>query len=140
MTDTDKQRQSQFVQAYLRHRFHDRLTHFERGKARYAAARTWTVAFAATFFITAAALGAVGMADGPRRPLWAFLATAFAALATAVSAYESTFGFRRLAREYSTTVTALQRLEVDGPTPDDVDDEQLVSFVTEVESVFRYGR
>lgn len=140
MTETDKQRQAQFVQAYLRHRFHDRLDHFERGKSRYAAARTWTVAMSATLFISAAALGAVGMADGPRRPMWAFLAAALAAAATAVAAYEATFGFRRLAREYSTTVTALKRLEADGPTPDDVDDEQLVGFVTEVESVLRYGR
>lgn len=139
-TDTDKQRQAQFVQAYLRHRFHDRLAHYERGKSRYAAARTWTVAFTATWFIGAAALGAIAMADEPRRPMWAFAAAVLAALATAVSAYESTFGFRRLAREHSATVTALQRLEVDGPTPDDVDDEQLVTFVTEVESVLRYGR
>lgn len=94
----------------------------------------------ATLFISAAAFGAIGMADGPRRPLWAFLATAFAALATAVAAYESTFGFRRLAREYSATVTSLQKLAADGPTPEDVDDEQLVTFVTEVETVFRYGR
>lgn len=137
---SDKQRQAQFVEAYLRHRFQDRLEHFERGRKRYASARTWTVAIAATLFIGAAALAAVGMADGPRRAMWAFGATTLAALATAVSAYEATFGFRRLARENATTSVALQRLAVDGPTPDDVDDERLVAFVTEVESVLRYGR
>jgi hypothetical protein len=137
---SDKQRQSQFVEAYLRHRFSDRLDHFERGRKRYAAARTWTVAVAAALFIAAAAAAAVGMADGPRRALWGFAATALAALATAVSLYEATFGFRRLARENATTSVALQRLAVDGPTPDDVDDEGLVAFVTEVESVLRYGR
>ncbi len=137
---TEKQRQAQFVEAYLRHRFSDRLDHFERGRKKYSSARTWTVALAATLFIGAAALAAVGMADGPRRAMWAFAATTLAALATAVSAYEATFGFRRLARENAITSVALQRLAVDGPTPDDVDDERLVAFVTEVESVLRYGR
>ncbi|MGW6444277.1 SLATT domain-containing protein [Lentzea sp. NPDC055074] len=137
---TDKQRQAQFVEAYLRHRFQDRLDHFERGRKRYSRARTWTVALAAAFFIAAAAAAAIGMADGPRRAMWSFVATTLAALGTAMSLYEATFGFRRLARESATTSVALQRLAVDGPTPDDVDDERLVAFVTEVESVLRYGR
>ncbi|MFS8103365.1 SLATT domain-containing protein [Lentzea alba] len=137
---TVEQRQAQFVEAYLRHRFSDRLDHFERGRKRYSSARTWTVAIAAGLFIAAAAAAAVGMADGPRRALWGFAATTLAALATAVSLYEATFGFRRLARENATTSVALQRLAVDGPTPDDVDGERLVAFVTEVESVLRYGR
>lgn len=137
---TVKQRQAQFVEAYLRHRFSDRLDHFERARKRYSSARTWTVAIAAALFIAAAAAAAVGMADGPRRAVWGFAATTLAALATAVSLYEATFGFRRLARESATTSVALQRLAVDGPTPDDVDDERLVVFVTEVESVLRYGR
>ena len=128
---SDKQRQAQFVEAYLRHRFQDRLDHFERARKRYSRARTWTVALAAA---------AVGMADGPRRAMWGFAATTLAALGTALSLYEATFGFRRLARESATTSVALQRLAVDGPTPDDVDDERLVAFVTEVESVLRYGR
>jgi len=136
----DSPRQAQFVEAYLRHRFQDRQDHFERGRKRYASARTWTVAIAAALFIAAAAAAAVGMADGPRRALWGFAATTLAALATAVSLYEATFGFRRLARENAITSVALQRLAVDGPTPDDVDGERLVAFVTEVESVLRYGR
>ncbi|KOV84946.1 SLATT domain-containing protein [Nocardia sp. NRRL S-836] len=137
---TDQQRQAQFVEAYLRHRFSDRLDHFERGRRRYSGARTWTVAIAAALYIAAAAAAAVGMADGPRRALWGFTATTLAALATAVAAFEATFGFRRLARENAITSVALQRLAVDGPTPEDVDDERLVAFVTEVESVLRYGR
>ncbi|MEV6718551.1 SLATT domain-containing protein [Lentzea sp. NPDC051208] len=137
---SDKLRQAQFVEAYLRHRFQDRLDHFERSRKRYSRARTWTVALSAAMFIAAAAAAAIGMADGPRRAMWAFVATTFAALGTAMSLYEATFGFRRLARESATTSVALQRLAVDGPTPDDVDDERLVAFVTEVESVLRYGR
>ncbi|MEU7475908.1 SLATT domain-containing protein [Lentzea sp. NPDC042327] len=137
---SDEQRQAQFVEAYLRHRFSDRLDHFERGRRRYSSARTWTVAIAAALFIAAAAAAAAGMADGPRRAVWGFAATTLAALATAVTAYEATFGFRRLARENAAASVALQRLAVDGPTPDDVDDERLVAFVTEVESVLRYGR
>ncbi|MCG8923435.1 SLATT domain-containing protein [Lentzea sp. CC55] len=137
---SDKQRQAQFVEAYLRHRFSDRLDHFERSRKRYSAAHTWTVALAAALFIAAAAAAAIGMADGPRRAMWGFAATTLAALGTAMSLYEATFGFRRLARESATTSVALQRLAVDGPTPEDVDDERLVAFVTEVESVLRYGR
>ena len=138
---TEKQRQAQFVEAYLRHRFSDRLDHFERGRKKLL--ERSHVDGRARGDVVHRRGRARGGRDGGRAAqgdVGVSRPQPLRHLRTAISAYEATFGFRRLARENATTSVALQRLAVDGPTPDDVDDERLVAFVTEVESVLRYGR
>ncbi|QFZ22155.1 hypothetical protein [Saccharothrix syringae] len=126
----------QFLRAYLRHRVGDRLAAFERARTRYTTARRWTTAGTVLLFTAAAALGAVAVADGQRRALWAFLATATSALAVAVAAYEAAFAFRALSRRSANGVALLHLLQAHGaPRGEDGVD----AFRTEVESVLRHS-
>ncbi|MFD7655022.1 SLATT domain-containing protein [Actinosynnema sp. NPDC059797] len=136
MTTTPDDHREQFLRAYLRHRVGDRLAAFERDRARYATARRWTTAVTVLLFTAAAALGAVAVADGPRRDRWAFLATAAAALASAVAACEAAFSFRELSRRSADGVALLHVLQAHGaPRGEDGVD----AFRAEVESVLRHS-
>jgi hypothetical protein len=126
----------QFLRAYLRHRVGDRLAAFERDRARYTTARRWTTAATVLLFTAAAALGALAVADGPHRAQWAFLATAAAALACAVTTYEAAFAFRALSHRSANGVALLHLLQAHG-APDGQDGVD--AFRTEVESVLRYS-
>lgn len=126
----------QFLRAYLRHRVGDRLAAFEQARVRYTTARRWTTAVTVLLFTGAAALGAVAVADGQRRALWAFLATAAAALAGAVTTYEAAFSFRALSRRSANGAALLHLLQAHG-APDGQDGVD--AFRTEVESVLRHS-
>ncbi|GAA3462393.1 hypothetical protein ACFFSW_26365 [Saccharothrix longispora] len=126
----------QFVRAYLRHRVGERLAGFEQARARYTSARRWTTAGTVLLFTAAAALGAVAVADAPRRELWAFLATVAAAGATALAVYEAAFSFRALSRRSANGVALLHLLQAHG-APEGEDGVN--AFRTEVESVLRHS-
>ncbi|MGM1060589.1 hypothetical protein [Saccharothrix sp. Mg75] len=126
----------QFVRAYLRHRVGERLAGFEQARARYTSARRWTTAGAVLLYTAAAALGAVAVADAPRRELWAFLAAVAAAGATAVAVYEAAFSFRALSRRSANGVALLHLLQAHG-APEGEDG--VTAFRTEVESVLRHS-
>ncbi|GAA1297292.1 hypothetical protein [Saccharothrix xinjiangensis] len=136
MTTTPDDHREQFLRAYLRHRVGDRLATFERDRARYTTARRWTTAVTVLLFTAAAALGAVAVADGPRRAQWAFLATAAAALATAVAACEAAFSFGALSRRSANGVALLHLLQAHG-APRGKDGVE--AFRAEVESVLRHS-
>ncbi|MFI9010650.1 SLATT domain-containing protein [Actinosynnema sp. NPDC053489] len=126
----------QFLRAYLRHRLGDRLAAFERARSRYTTARRWTTGLTVLLFTAAAALGAVAVADGGRRALWAFLAAVATALATAITGYEAAFSFRALSRRSAHGVALLHLLRAHGaPEGEDGVD----AFRTEVESVLRHA-
>jgi hypothetical protein len=133
---SDADRRTQFLRVYLKHRVGERLDAFERGRARYASARRWSVASTVVLLAGAAAMGAIGAADAVNRPLWGFLAAVLAALAMAVSWYESAFGFRRLARRSASGVALLELLQAHGVASDE---DGVNAFVTEVESVLRHS-
>ncbi|WP_158851581.1 hypothetical protein [Saccharothrix deserti] len=126
----------QFLRAFLRHRVGERLAGFEQAQARYTSARRWATAVTVLLFTAAAALGAVAVADGGRRALWAFLATVAAALATAVTVYETAFSFRALSRRSANGVALLHLLQAHG-APEGEDGVN--AFRTEVESVLRHS-
>ncbi|WP_199442703.1 SLATT domain-containing protein [Umezawaea beigongshangensis] len=136
-----RHREAQFLDAYLRHRLGAELDRHERARAVHSAARVWTVSLSAALLTGAAVLGAAGVADAARRPVWGFAATLCAALASAVAGYEAVFGFQRLGREHGEAVSSLHLLRAHGPTPDDLDegDDRLPGFVADVESVLRRG-
>lgn len=134
--DTADERRTQFLRVYLRHRVGEELDRLERGRVRYAAARRWTVTLSVLLLTGAAALGAVAAADASRRPLWGFLATVLAALATSAALYEAAFGFRRLARRSASGVALLHLLQAHGVAEGE---DGVAAFVTEVESVLRHS-
>ncbi|MFC6088486.1 hypothetical protein [Saccharothrix lopnurensis] len=136
MTTTPDDHREQFLRAYLRHRVGDRLAAFERDRARCTTARRWTTATTVLLFTAAAALGAVAVADGPRRAQWAFLATAAAALASAVATYEAAFSFRALSRRSAHGGALLHLLQAHG-APEGRDGVE--AFRTEAESVLRHS-
>ena len=62
--------------------------------------------------------------------MWAFMAASFAALSTAIAAYEVAFGFERLSRQYADTLSVLMLAYVERPSaPDDQNVEQHVALV-----------
>ncbi|MFE2757908.1 hypothetical protein ACFXGA_38490 [Actinosynnema sp. NPDC059335] len=126
----------QFVRAYLRHRVGERLAGFEQARARYTTARRWTTGLTVLLFTAAAALGAVAVADGRHRALWAFLAAVAAALATAVTVCESAFSFHALSRRSADGVALLHLLQAHG-APEGEDGVN--AFRAEVESVLRHA-
>ncbi|MFI9817862.1 hypothetical protein [Saccharothrix variisporea] len=126
----------QFLRAYLRHRVGDRLAAFEHARTRYARALRWTTAGTVLLYTGAAALGAVAVADPGRRAVWGFLATVAAALAIAVTVYESAFSFRAQARRSADAVALLHLLQAHG-APEGQDGVD--AFRTEVESVLRHA-
>jgi hypothetical protein len=134
----DGQRRAQFLDLYLRHRLGDQVRWYERRQHEYGAARRWTVSASAVLLSASALFGALGVADQPRRTAWAFVATALAAMATAVAGYEAAFGFERLARRYGDTAATLHLLDAQGPRPPDVASpsgaERLAGFVQDVET------
>jgi hypothetical protein len=136
---TEHDHRDQFLRAYLRHRLRDQLEDHERAGTRYSTARHWTVTLSTIMFAVSALLGGLGIADGARRPMWAFLATTAAALGCAVAGYEAAFGFRRASREHANTVATLRLLATHGPTAPDVTTsvgaQRLASFVRDVETV-----
>ncbi|WP_447009318.1 hypothetical protein [Saccharothrix hoggarensis] len=136
MSLADDDHREQFLRAYLRHRVAERLAGFEQAQARYGAAGRWATTAAVLLFTAAAALGAVAVADDGRRALWAFLATAAAALATAVTVYEATFSFRARSQRSADGVALLHLLQAHG-APEGEDGVN--AFRTEVESVLRHG-
>ncbi|MEJ2857746.1 MULTISPECIES: hypothetical protein [unclassified Saccharothrix] len=126
----------QFLRAYLRHRVGDRLAAFEHARNRYARALRWTTASTVLLYTGAAALGAVAVADPVQRAMWGFLATVAAALAIAVTVYESAFSFRAQARRSAGAVALLHLLQAHG-APEGQDGVD--AFRTEVESVLRHA-
>ena len=136
MTTRVDDHREQFLRAYLRHRVGERLAGFEQAQSRYTAARRWTTGLTVLLFTAAAAFGAVAVADGGQRALWAFLATVAAARATAISVYGHAFSFRALSRRSADGVALLHLLQAHG-APEGEDGVN--AFRTEVESVLRHA-
>ena len=87
------------LDVYRRYRIDDQARYYERRAADFERARRWTVTVTALLLVLAALFGSLGAADADRRAAWAFVAAALAALATALSTLESSFGFERFALE-----------------------------------------
>lgn len=138
---TEPERRTDFLRAYLRHRMADQAAWHERRSTQYRSARRWTTGLSAALLAAAALFGALGAADASHRALWAFLATTGAAIAAALTAYESAFGFEQLSRQYGDTAATLHLLRATAPSPLEVggiDGERVLrEYVERAELVLR---
>jgi hypothetical protein len=132
---------AEFLEAYRSHRIRHQERYYGQRSHDYEQARRWSVTATALLLVTAALLGALGAADAPRRAIWAFLAAALSAVATAITSYEAAFGFERYARQYRDTRLALRLVDARGPMPEDLEDPgtdaRVGEFVVEVERLLR---
>lgn len=127
-------RDEQALDAYRRYRVEAQAAYYERQARTFQKALRRTTRISAVLLVGAAFFGALGTADPSHRGIWAFTATALAALATAVATYEITFGFERLSRQYDDTLAALVLADAAGLTLDD-DGDALAARVTSIEQV-----
>jgi hypothetical protein len=126
----------ELLRLYSRYRIQDQVAYYERQADRYERALRRAVAMAAVLFVAATLCGALASADAPGgRGMWAFLAAGFAALATAMTAYEVAFGFERYSRQYAETLASLQL--ADANRPPGTDANTVVEHVTLVETLLR---
>lgn len=132
---------AEFLDAYRRHRIGHQERYYGHRSRDYERARRWSVAATAVLLALAALFGALGAADAPRRAMWAFLAAAVSAVATAIMSYEAAFGFEHYSRQYRDTRLALRLVDARGPRSEDLDDSNadatLGEFVTEIERLLR---
>jgi hypothetical protein len=120
----------QVLQAYDHYRVEDQVAYYRRQTIICERALRRTTRISAVLLVFAALFGSLGAVDEARRGMWAFMAATFAALSTAIAAYEVAFGFERLSRQYADTLSALMLAYAAGPTaPDDQNVEQHVALV-----------
>jgi hypothetical protein len=109
------------LRLYSRFRIQDQVAYYERQADRYERALRRAVAISALLFVAATLCGALASADAPGgRGMWAFCSAGFAALATALTAYEVAFGFERYSRRYAETLASLRLAEASRPPGTDV--------------------
>jgi hypothetical protein len=129
---------SELLDAYRRHRIDDQTQYYARRAVEFERARRWTVAASAGLLVLAALCGAVGAAYGAHRAMWAFMAAALSAVASAISGFEAAFGFERFSRGANETVSALALADTHGPRVGrPASDEELLAFVVGVERLLR---
>ena len=116
----------QALELFLNHRVEDQASYYRSQAATYQAALRRTTRLSASLLVGASLFGALGAIDVARRGLWAFIATALAAVSTAIATYEIAFEFERRGRQYGETnaALALKGIPADG---------QFVEYVVDVE-------
>jgi hypothetical protein len=122
------------LEAYRTYRIMDQVVYYTRQAERYERARRRALALTSLLFVLATLFGALGAVDETHRGLWAFMAAGLAALATAVTGYESAFSFEVLARQYRDTVAALKLTEAQGPAPTD---PSPIEYINGIELILR---
>ena len=123
------------MSAYRRYRVDGQVEYYRRQADKLERALRRTTRFSAILLVAAAMCGALGAVDTNRRGMWAFLAAGFAALSTAIAAYEVAFGFERYSRQYTETLSALKL--ADAERAHGADDDNVKLQVTLVERVLR---
>ncbi|HEV7899112.1 MAG TPA: SLATT domain-containing protein [Planosporangium sp.] len=129
-------RAAQFRALYKELRIADQLKFYDDRSKEYEAAHRQAIAVRNTLLVLAAVAGAAGQfATGTGRAACGVVAAVLAALAGAVTAFESLIGFPQLHKLYSDAALNLAAVEIDwdaGSTDGDVADE-----VERVERIFR---
>ena len=126
-------REEQLLDAYRQHRVEDQVGYYERRSGDYERARRLSVTITAALLVLAALFGALGAADADRRAVWAFTAAALAALGTALTTFESAFGFERLSRQFGETGAAVALRNAQGPKVE----KGVPGFVEDIEGILR---
>jgi len=106
---------AQYVDAYRRHRLEDQRDYYAQRARTFDRARRSVITSSAVFMVLAALFGALGAGDVARRPMWAFIAAAVAAIGTALTSFEAAFGLERYARVFGEAQRALTLAAADVP-------------------------
>ena len=147
MTDGPVDRQAEaaadraraFHRLYLRLRIDDQLRFYQARRTEYASAHRQAVILRTALLLGAAAAGVITQStNGMARAAWAVAGALLAALAAAVTAFETLVGFPQLEKIYGDAARNLEEAKVDW---EDVDPERVpVEEVERVEDVFRSER
>jgi hypothetical protein len=132
------ERDGTVLEVYLAHRVQDQIDRFYKPRrAEYLSAYRQSLVVKAVLLALGGVAGILaGINLAGWRPVWAVLAAALPACATALAAYDGLFSFDRLAKVYGDVVTAVALL--DQPTADRVvgDRSALSEYVTAAETIF----
>ncbi len=129
-----------FHRLYLRLRIDDQLRYYQARRGEYANAHRQAVVLRTALLLGAAAAGVVTQSTtSPQaRAAWAVAGALLAALAAAVTAFETLVGFPQLEKVYGDAARNLEEAKVDW---EDVDPETVPEREVErVEDVFRSER
>jgi hypothetical protein len=128
-----------FHRLYLRLRIDDQLRFYQARRTEYASAHRQAVILRTALLLGAAAAGVITQStNGTARAAWAVAGALLAALAAAVTAFETLVGFPQLEKIYGDAARNLEEAKVDW---EDVDPEKVpVEEVERVEDVFRSER
>jgi hypothetical protein len=128
-----------FHRLYLRLRIDDQLRFYQERRTEYASAHRQAVVLRTALLFGAAAAGVVTQSTaGTARAAWAVVGALLAALAAAVTAYETLIGFPQLEKVYGDAVRNLEEAKLDWQDlhPDAVP----VKEFERVEEIFRSER
>jgi hypothetical protein len=128
-----------FHRFYLRLRIDDQLRWYKARRAEYASAHRQAVVLRTALLFGAAAAGVVTQSTaGDARAAWAVVGALLAALAAAVTAYETLIGFPQLEKIYGDAARNLEEAKLDWQ---DLDRDTVSAVEFErVEDVFRSER
>ena len=128
-----------FHRLYLRLRIDDQLRYYQARRGEYANAHRQAVVLRTALLLGAAAAGVVTQSTaGTARAAWAVAGALLAALAAAVTAFETLVGFPQLEKVYGDAARNLEEAKVDW---EDVDPDTVPEREVErVEDVFRSER
>ena len=128
-----------FHRFYLRLRIDDQLRWYQDRRTEYASAHRQAVVVRTALLFGAAAAGVVTQSTaGDARAAWAVAGTLLAALAAAVTAFETLIGFPQLEKIYGDAARNLEEAKLDWQ---DLDPDTMSAAEFErVEDVFRSER
>jgi len=128
-----------FHRLYLRLRIDDQLHYYQERRTEYATAHRQAVVLRTALLFGAAAAGVVTQSTaGTARAAWAVAGALLAALAAAVTAFETLVGFPQLEKVYGDAARNLEEAKLDWQ---DVDPATVpAAEIDRVEDVFRSER
>jgi hypothetical protein len=128
-----------FHRFYLRLRIDDQLHYYQERRTEYATAHRQAVVLRTALLFGAAAAGVVTQSTaGTARAAWAVAGALLAALAAAVTAFETLVGFPQLEKVYGDAARNLEEAKLDWQ---DVDPDTVpATEIDRVEDVFRSER
>ena len=129
----------EFYRLFLELRIEDQLRYYQARRDEYAAAHRQAVILRTALLLGAGAAGIVGQSvTGTARAAWAVAGALLAALAAAVTAFETLIGFPQLEKLYRDAARNLEEAKADW---EDVDPDAVPEAeVVRVEDVFRSER
>jgi len=121
---------------YAKLRISNQLSYYQDRAAEYRKAHRQAVMVRNLLLLGAATASVIGQfSNGTPRAAWALVAAVLAALAGAVTAYETLIGFPQLGKLYSDAARNLEQAAMDWQVADPRTD--LAAEVERVEAVFR---